>query len=173
MAKGRKRLAPYWRGALISAGLAVALGGCTHWPEWVPWYKPAETAKAEPAVPAVPPSEETRKPHIAHPAPHHTEPPPPPEPQIAMADPDTLVGMKPDAVSKLLGPPANIVKAELSLVWTYSADGCALKVYFYPDLKTSDFHVLKFSLAGAGGKTLDKDDPCRRKLLALKTHDTG
>ncbi len=173
MAKGPGCPALLRRNMLVVVGLGALLSGCAHTPEWAPWYKAPEkqAARSEPAVP------ELRKTQSEKPArrrvPRHSERKPAPEPQLAMIDPDSLVGMKPPAVGRLLGQPAAIAKEELSLVWTYKADDCALKVYFYPDIKTSDFHVLKFSLAGADGKTLDDDAPCRRKLLALREHDTG
>ena len=171
MARGRTCPAPGWRKALLGLGfgLATALGGCAHAPSWVPWHKsePAPPPHSEPTPPP-PPAEPPRKPK-----PRHVERRPQPQRQVAMVDPTALVGMKPTAVGKLLGSPSSIAKDELSLVWTYAADGCALKVYFYPDLKTTDFHVLKFSLAGADGKKLDADAPCRRKLLAVRDHDAG
>lgn len=175
MAKGRRRLAQHGRNALLCAGLAVTLGGCAQmhaWFPWLPWQEPAPEAEAAPPETPLPPPPEPEKPKAVKRAPAKAAEPPP-EPEIAMVDPDTLVGMRPDAVGKLLGTPDSIGKEEMSLIWTYSADGCALRVYFYPDLKTSDFHVLKFSLAGEDGKPLDKEAPCRRKLLALKTNDAG
>jgi hypothetical protein len=173
MAKGLGCPALLRRNVVLAVGLSAFLGGCTHVPTWVPWYKPPAKpiAKPEPAVPEMPKSasEEHPRKHVTRRSARKAVR----EPQVAMIDPDSLVGMKPPAVSRMLGQPAAIAKEELSLVWTYRADGCALKVYFYPDIKTSDFHVLKFSLAGADGKTLDDDAPCRRKLLALREHDTG
>ena len=175
MRDGRMRLARHGRKALLCAGLAVTLGGCAQldeWFPWLPWAKPAEQAQAAPEAAPPPPPAEAEKPKPVKRAPAKPAAPPP-EPEIAMVDPGTLVGLRPGAVGKLLGTPDSIAKQEMSLIWTYSADGCALKVYFYPDLKTSDFHVLKFSLAGEDGKPLDKEAPCRRKLLALKTNDAG
>lgn len=168
----RGHVASRWRMALVCAGLAAGLSACSHTSAWLPWHKkevpPQPQAQAEPAPP--PAHEEPRHRKPVHPAsPRKAEA----EPQIAMVDPNTLAGLTPPAVTRLLGPPAGTSKDEMSLVWTYTADGCALKVYFYPDIKTSDFHVLKFSLAGADGKPLDADAPCRQKLLALRANDAG
>jgi hypothetical protein len=154
-------------------GLCALVGGCTAAPDWAPWTKQPETESRarEPAVPEL--RKPTPRPHHHKSSAHRAERKRVKEPEVTMLDPGTLVGMKPQSVAHALGEPAAIAKENLSLVWTYRADGCALNVYFYPDIKTSDFHVLKFSLAGADGKTLDANAPCRRKLLALRENDTG
>jgi hypothetical protein len=173
MAKGLWRPAPRRRTILAAMGFCALLSGCTTTPDWAPWSKPLKPQSSEhqPAVPEL--REPAPRPHHRARTPRHTERKRAKEPEVAMLDPGTLVGMKPQSVAHALGEPAAITKEDLSLVWTYRADGCALNVYFYPDIKTSDFHVLKFSLAGADGKTLDANAPCRRKLLALREHDTG
>ena len=149
------------------------LSGCTTTPDWVPWHKPAAKVEARDEVAPQPePKRDVRRRHRPpRPVPHKQEAPA--EPQIAMIDPNALVGLKPPAVTHLLGAPAGTTKDEMSLVWTYAAAGCAMKVYFYPDLKTAEFHVLKFTLSDADGQKLDDDAPCRRKLLAQKNNDTG
>jgi hypothetical protein len=154
-------------------GLTALLSGCAHTPEWFDWHKAQTPAQTEPAVPAVP-AHEQRPPRRAPRHTQHNPPPVAPEPEkVATLEPATLVGKRRSDVTKLLGTPSNIAKEEMSLIWSYEADGCALKIYFYPDLKTSAFHVLKFSLAGSDGKPLDSDAPCRSKLLAVRDHDTG
>ena len=168
MSAVRVRLAPQWRGVLLGAGLMLALGGCARTPDWLPWHKPAEETHIQPAAPQ-PPVPEPRKPRPQR----HTAPEPKPPVAVAMIDPAAMVGMKPPAVTQLLGAPNVTSKDEMSLVWTYAADGCALKVYFYPDLKTADFHVLKYTLADEAGKPLDDEAPCRRRLLAVRDHDAG
>lgn len=170
MAMGRARRAPRWQGTAVCAVAALTLAGCAHTPDWVPWHK-AEAAQAVPEP--APPRTKSHRRKPPRPAPHKTEPPPAEAPQVAMIDPNALVGMKPPAVTRLLGTPAGTTKDEMSLVWTYAADGCVMKVYFYPDLKTADFHVLKFTLADPDGNPLADEAPCRRKLLAQRTNDTG
>jgi len=168
MSAVRVRLAPQWRGVLLGAGLMLALGGCAETPDWLPWHKRAEETPVQAATPQPPPPE----PHKPRPQ-HRTAPEPKPPVEIAMIDPATLVGMKRPAVTRMLGAPNATSKDEMSLVWTYAADGCALKVYFYPDLKTADFHVLKYTLADEAGKPLDDEAPCRRKLLTVRDRDAG
>ncbi len=170
MASGRVRPATFWRSALLCLGLTALASGCSRLPDWLPGHAPPKAAPPPAAVAEAAPASEPRRRKPAH---HAEKPPTAPPAQVAMVDPETLVGKKPPVVSGLLGAPSSIAKDEMSLVWTYRAEGCALKIYFYPDLKTSDFHVLKFSLADAEGKPLDADAACRQKLLALRTHDTG
>lgn len=170
MASGRVRPASLWRSALLCLGLTALASGCARLPVWFPGHTPAKAARPPAAVAKARPASQPR-----HRKPMHRpeRPSAAPPAQVAMIDPKALVGKKPPVVSGLLGAPSSIAKDEMSLVWTYRAEGCALKIYFYPDLKTSDFHVLKFSLADADGKPLDADAACRQKLLALRTHDTG
>jgi hypothetical protein len=155
----------------LCAGLAATLCGCSTTPAWAPWYK--APPQAAPAAAPTPTPQEPPPRKIARHVEHHPTPDEAPEEQVAMIDPMALVGKKREDVTKLLGAPTRILKEDMSLIWSYEADGCALKVYFYPDIKTSAFHVLKFSLAAGDGKPLDADAPCRRKLLALRENDTG
>lgn len=168
MVRGYARPESIWRSAGMAA-LCAGLSSCAHAPNWMPWHRTPPAAQSQAAAPARSPKE-TRRPtrhseHRARPTEHPA--------QVAMIEPANLVGKKRSDVTRLLGAPDRISKDDPSLVWTYEADGCALRIYFYPDLKTSAFHVLKFSLAGADGKPLDADAPCRRKLLAMRENDTG
>lgn len=175
MARGHAQYAPQWQAGVACTLLAVMLSGCAHTPEWAPWHKPEPAPVAEQQPQPLPqPAEEPHHHKPARPTPHKADAPAPAETrQVAMVNPNALVGMRPAAVTGLLGSPAGTTKDELSLIWTYAADGCVLKVYFYPDLKTADFHVLKFTLADGDGQPLDEEAPCRRKLLAMKANDTG
>lgn len=164
----RVRLSPDWRGALFVAGLSVVLAGCASTPDWVPWHKPVQQADSRPTAPHGPRSEPQKPKAPARSASKPKEPV-----KVAMIDPTVLVGLKRPAVAALLGKPSATSKDEMSLVWSYVANGCALKVYFYPDLKTANFHVLKYTLANEDGKPLDKNAPCRRKLLAVRAQNAG
>lgn len=155
-----------WRAALIGAAAAAALSGCSHLPDWLTGQKqPEQTATVPAAVPA-PPQPAPHKPKVKSVARHPEAPV-----EVASLDPATLVGLRPPAVTRILGAPERTSKDEMSLVWTYGAQDCVLQVYFYPDLNTTDFHVLKYSLAGGDGKPLDAADPCLRKILSAKNDD--
>ncbi len=169
MAMGRAwgRLASGWRTVSLGVSAAIFLNGCAHMPDWVTGHKdagqPPDTVAAAP-VPPPPVPHRTRPKSTAH------RPDAPPV-QVASIDPATLVGKKPVAVTRILGTPERINRDEMSLIWTYAADGCVLQVYFYPDLNTTDFHVLKYNLAGGDGKPLTAADPCMREILSMKIDD--
>lgn len=170
MAMGRAwgRLPFGWRAASLGVSAAVLLNGCAHGPDWLTGHKDtAQQPTTAVAAPAPPPP----APHRARPKPAAHRPEAPPPVQVASIDPATLVGLKPVAVARVLGTPERIAKDEMSLVWTYAADDCMLQVYFYPDLNTTDFHVLKYSLAGGDGKPLPAADPCLREILSMKIDD--
>lgn len=157
--------------------LVLSASGCSHLgPAASPTQSGASQSGASGPLQAAPPVPAPRPQHheaarepVRHPG--HDVPPEPA--QLAMIEPQALVGLKPEAVQQRIGRPEAIDKDGLALIWRYTADQCDLSVYFFPDLKTSEFHVLKFSLAGADGKALDPDAPCRRKLLALKDVHAG
>lgn len=170
MAKRRPNRTSRRRQAMALAGATALLSGCAHFPN------PFAPAPKAPAPPPLQPPPITQQQQLPPPAPverHHAARRAKPPVRTAMIDPNMLVGLMRPAVVRLLGTPTKITKDELSLIWTYTVEGCALQVYFYPDLKTADFHVLKYTLAGADGKALDADAPCRRKLLAVRENDTG
>jgi hypothetical protein len=100
------------------------------------------------------------------------EPPPretPREPErLASIDPKTLIGLAPAAVERLLGTPSSVSKADPSLVWTYSGQGCTFQIIFYPDLNTSSFHALKYGSTGG-----DASDVCVRNILTVKNNGPG
>ncbi len=167
---------------VLSIGGALVLSSCASLNPFAP-QQPPVTASRPPQVLSLP------QPHAAaipapRPRPFYPAPPPPlrhplpPEaraarPRKTVITPESLIGLRPDQVSGQLGRPRKIAKDGPGLVWHYVAAGCGLNVYFFPDLKTNQFHVLKFSLEGAGGKALDVNAPCRRQLLALKDPNAG
>ena len=152
-------------------GLAPALAGCAQLSNWFDQPKAAvhdtiqqPTPRAREAV------------HRPRPGPRRSEPAPTPADlpaQVASIDPQSLVGLTAPAVTRLLGAPGNTAKDQMSLVWTYGGEGCVLKVYFYPDLKTAAFHVLKYSVAGADGKPLIDAAPCLRQIQSARNDDRG
>lgn len=171
MAMGRVwgRLPSGWRIASLCVSAAVLLNGCAHWPDWLTGHKEDAQAPATTVAAPVPPPPVPHK-SRSKPAVHRPEAPPV---QVASIDPATLVGLKPVAVTRILGTPERISKADMSLVWTYAAADCMLQVYFYPDLNTTDFHVLKYSFAGGGGNPLPAADLCLREILSMKNDEPG
>ena len=171
--KAHTRLQSRWLAMLLGLATCVVLSGCATLPGWLPWHlspKPAAAARA--AGGSAEPQSAERRPKLRHTA-RRPEPPAEAPVEVASIDPNTLVGLRPPAVSKLMGSPAKTAKDEMSLVWTYATEGCALAIYFYPDLKTTNFHVLKYSFSDADGKPLAPADPCARKLLTARSNDAS
>ena len=155
-------------------GLAPALGSCAQLSAWFDQPKAAPQETVEYPTPRA--REPVHRPRPA--AAHRIEPAakpaePPPVTQVASIDPHSLVGLTAPAVTKLLGAPARTATEQMSQIWTYGGEGCVLKVYFYPDLKTAAFHVLKYSVDGADGKPLADAAPCLRQIQSARSDDRG
>ena len=89
--------------------------------------------------------------------------------KVASIDPKNLIGLAPAAVEKLLGTPTNVSNGDPSLVWTYAGQGCSFQIFFYPDLKTSSFHALKYGSTGGAGES----DSCIRNILTVRSNGPG
>jgi len=70
-----------------------------------------------------------------------------------------------------LRKPDTVEKNALSVVWTYSETDCTLQLYFYPDIQTTIFHLLKYDLKGARGEKLNDSGACMQ-LMAMRKDGT-
>jgi hypothetical protein len=136
-------LSQIWNFAAAILILGTTLSGC----------ETIDGVLNPPPLPIAKPSPPATQPVVAHaqvtPAKQKPKPPPPHETtkepeQVAAIDPDRLIGLDPQAVEKLLGAPAAISKGDPSLVWTYAGLGCSFQIIFYPDIRTTSFHALKY-----------------------------
>lgn len=93
--------------------------------------------------------------------------------RLAEVDPNSLIGLDPPTVEKVLGTPSKISKSDISLVWTFSAPNCSFQIFFYPDLKTSAFHALKYGGVDGNGAQLAMSELCIRGILTAKTNAPG
>src|SRR5690242_16425363 len=59
-------------------------------------------------------------------------------------DPKTLLGLDPSGVEKRLGTPARMENGTLSRKWIYASSGCSFSVFFYPNVNSTSFRVLKY-----------------------------
>jgi hypothetical protein len=91
----------------------------------------------------------------------------------APIDPGRLIGMAPGAVRELLGPPGRIESYDLSREWIYASNGCSFRVFFYPNLNTAAFRVLKYGGNDDNGELMDVSDVCIRHILTGKKSATG
>jgi hypothetical protein len=105
-----------------------------------------------------------RPPRVSREAPKEPpkELPPPPAPS-------TLVGADYAGVLKVLRRPDSTQNSALSVVWTYADPDCTLQLFFYPDIETKTFHLLKYDLKGAGGDRLESGGACMQQFVATRT----
>jgi hypothetical protein len=165
--------------AFIVAGSSL-VSNCAVFQKVDGWFthdaKPPQVAE-HPVAPA-PTIVQTPRPKPPVPAQVHEAAPPKPEKpekleRLASVDPNSLIGMEPSTVEKLLGSPSKITKNNISLVWIYSGAGCAFQIFFYPDVKTSAFHALKYGGMDGNGGSLVTSQPCIRDILVAKTNAPG
>ena len=175
----RRRLRQFGAVGIVLAGSAF-VSNCAVFHEVGGWFnhdaKPPQVAEHPVAPP--PPVVQTPRPKPPVPAAVHEAPPPKPDKpekleRLASVDPNSLIGMEPATVERLLGSPSKITKSQLSLVWIYAGAGCAFQIFFYPDVKTSAFHALKYGGLDGSGGTLVTSQPCIRDILVSKTNAPG
>lgn len=150
--------------------MLLTLSGCAvlqrlHQPPPAPAARTAGREAAVPPAPVPPPA--PAKPRRPVRDAHDTKA----EEKVAAIDPDTLIGLEPAAVERLLGAPSSVSKGDPSLVWTWNAPGCSFQVFFYPDLKTVSFHALKYG--STGGDIPDNPQACIRNILTARSNGPG
>jgi hypothetical protein len=92
-------------------------------------------------------------------------PKPAPTPRVMPAD---LIGSDFAEVLRLIRQPDTVQTNALAIVWTYSEPVCKLQLYFYPDIETTTFHVLKYDLKDAAGGKLENAGLCMQRILVAK-----
>lgn len=86
----------------------------------------------------------------------------------ASVAPAELVGFEFGAVLDVLRKPDSIRKDVLPIVWTYSYAGCTLRLFFYPEIESEKFRVLKFDLRDRSGQKLSNTAECMQKFMVAK-----
>ena len=161
--------------ACVALVASFALGGCSVLHDVRDWLsrdqKPATVAVKPVAEPPAPPPTQLPKPKP--PAAHEPVKQPEKPEKLAEVDPNTLIGLDPSTVEKLLGSPTRVSKSDITLVWTFSAPSCSFQIFFYPDLKTSAFHALKYGGVDGNGAQLAMSELCIRGILTAKTNAPG
>jgi hypothetical protein len=69
-------------------------------------------------------------------------PPPPPKPSM---EPQALVGLGEEDVTRMLGEPRDVRNDPPAMVWNYAVNECRLDLFFYLDLKSQDFRALAYN----------------------------
>ena len=85
-----------------------------------------------------------------------------PEPETVV--PSELVGFDFPAVLQVLRRPDTVQNSALSVVWTYSQPDCMLQLFFYPDIQTKTFHLLKYDLKDSAGEKPNDTSMCMRRI---------
>ncbi len=67
---------------------------------------------------------------------------PPPKPSI---EPQSLVGLGEEDITRLLGEPREVRNDPPAMVWNYAVNGCRFDLFFYLDLKSQDFRALAYN----------------------------
>lgn len=124
----------------LGLALAMALTGCELLQQVMPETPPP------PATSSVPPDTETVPAVVAV-----TPPPAKPKPLVAAPstkpsiEPQALVGLSEEEITRLLGKPRDVRNDPPAMVWNYAAGECRLNLFFYLDLKSQDFRALSYN----------------------------
>jgi len=93
--------------------------------------------------------------------------------RVASIDPGRLIGLAPAAVRELLGPPLRVESSDLSREWVYASTGCSFRLFFYPNLNTAAFRVLKYGSNDGNGELIAVSDVCIQHILTARKNATG
>jgi hypothetical protein len=168
----KRRLINGPRNAITLGFVALSLGGCMSLAEKVPPSAElrgsvADAEVAPPPEPAVSvpvePAPRIRKVSRVKPASRV-----PSQDKVAIIDPDSLIGMEPGEVRKLLGTPVRTRNDQLPREWIYGTGRCSFRVFFYPNLNTAAFRVLKYGSSDGNGEMIDTSDVCIRHILMAR-----
>jgi len=186
----RTRHIPQAMGMMALPAAALVLASCGS----MPLQSLFSRAPSPPVRPVIMAPAETREipvqePTVALPAPMNPSPPVvasamPPRPQrpptpiikppppvevdaVALTD---LVGSDFSSVLQVLRRPDNVEESSLSVVWTYQTE-CRLQLYFYPDIKTKVFRLLKYDLKDSSGERPANSNACMRSIMVAKNDE--
>ena len=155
------------KGAVTLGFAVLSLSGCMSWAEKEPLVAeppPAPLAEVAPQ-PVVAQAESVEKPKKAVRAKPVSRVS---RDKASPIDPDQLIGMEPSAVRKLLGTPVRTRNDQLPREWIYGTGRCSFRVFFYPNLNTASFRVLKYGSSDGNGELIDTSDVCIRHILTAR-----
>ena len=95
---------------------------------------------------------------------------PAPPQEVGAVAPADLVGFDFTSVRHVLRQPDAIENSALSVVWKYETD-CTLQLFFYPDIKTKVFRVLKYDLKDSNGEMPANSSACMRSIMVAKNDE--
>ena len=144
-------------------------------PVIAPSAEAREVSVAEPTL-SLPMAADPQAPQVASNVPRRPlRPPTPamkpaPPPQIEAVAPGDLVGSDFSSVLQVLRQPDSVQNSALSVVWTYETD-CKVQLYFYPDIKTRVFRLLKYDLKDSSGEKPMNSNACMRSIMVAKSDE--
>jgi len=131
-----------------------------------------EMATPEPQIASeMPPARNAMPRRPAPPRQASAQPPSPPAAPRTV-EPAELVGYNFDSVLAVLRQPDAVERNALSVVWTYAGSDCTLQLYFYPDIQTSVFRLLKYELKANSGEKLNEGAACMQPMMAMRKDGT-
>ena len=159
------------KSAAMLGFIALSLGGCMSLAEKAPPNSAelrGSVAELEPppeplALPPEEPAPRIKKASRVKPVSRA-----PSQDKAAAIDPDSLIGMEPSEVRKILGTPARTRNDQLPREWIYGTQRCSFRVFFYPNLNTASFRVLKYGSTDGNGELIDTSDVCIRHILTAR-----
>ena len=86
--------------------------------------------------------------------------------------PGELVGSDFATVREVLREPDDVQSGALTVVWTYSESSCILRLFFYPDIQTRIFHLLKYNVKSTSGEKLNDSSLCMQQLAAARKDES-
>ena len=87
--------------------------------------------------------------------------------------PGELVGSDFMSVLHVLRKPDTVQSSALSVVWTYSQAECTLQLFFYPDIQTKVFRLLKYDLKSDAGENSADRSACLHDIMAVKNDESA
>jgi hypothetical protein len=85
--------------------------------------------------------------------------------------PADLVGFDFVSVLRILKKPDAVQTNALFVLWTYTRPSCTLQLYFYPEIQTKVFRLLKTDLKSETGARLASPGNCMRDMLVAGSDD--
>lgn len=135
----------------LSLALALGLTGCELLQQIIPEEPappttssapPPEDSQAEDSQAAVVVTKPAAKPKPVVAAVPPAVPPAPTKPSL---EPQALIGLGEEEITRLLGEPRDVRNDPPAMVWNFAAGECRLDLFFYLDLKSQDFRALSYN----------------------------
>jgi hypothetical protein len=122
----------------------------------------AGTGPGEPQLADAVPPPENLPPPVTEDIP--TAPSSPGVDDVLLENPDQVIGLDLAQIARLLGEPVSRSEKPPAKVWNYVGQGCMMRIFVYPDIKSRVFRALTYEIQGTDGTPLAK----RRCFTGLK-----